>query len=328
MSTRVLSGMRPTGKLHIGHLEGALRNWAGLQNDHECFFFIADWHALTTHYIDTSQIKDSTYEMLADWLACGIDPEKAVIFQQSKVVEHAELALLLGMITPISWLERVPSYKDMRENLKERDLSTYGFLGYPMLQTADIIIYRAERIPVGEDQVAHIELTREIVRRFNNLYGDYFPEPQPILTKAPKILGTDGRKMSKSYDNAIYLSDTPEEITKKIMTMYTDPARLRRTDPGNPDICGIYFLHKIYSPDENIEMVDTECRKAGIGCVDCKKLLLPRLLEALAPIREKREEFINHKSYLDDIINEGSKRAKEVAQETMNEVRTRFGLSS
>lgn len=327
MSSRVLSGMRPTGKLHIGHLEGALRNWTELQENHECFFFIADWHALTTHYADTSEIKDSIYEMLADWLASGIDPDKAVIFLQSKVVQHAELALLLGMITPLGWLERVPSYKEMRENLKERDLSTYGFLGYPLLQTADIIIYRAESVPVGEDQVAHIELTREIVRRFNNFYGEYFPEPQPILTKAPKILGTDGRKMSKSYNNAIFLSDTPEEITKKIMPMYTDPQRLRRTDPGNPDICGIYFLHKLYSPDENIATIDTECRRAGIGCVDCKKLLLPRLLDSLEPLRERREEMINRKDYLDDIINEGSKRAREVAEETMQGVRTRFGLS-
>ncbi|MEE9253080.1 MAG: tryptophan--tRNA ligase [Thermodesulfobacteriota bacterium] len=327
MNSRVLSGMRPTGRLHIGHLEGALSSWKELQTRHECFYFIADWHALTTNYADPSQIKESIYEMVADWIACGIDPEKSVIFQQSRVKEHSELTLLLAMITPLSWLERVPSYKEMREALKDRDLSTYGFLGYPLLQTADIIMYKADYVPVGEDQVPHIELTRKIVRRFNNFYGETFPEPQPMLTKAPKILGTDGRKMSKSYENAIFLSDTPEEITKKIMPMYTDPQRLRRTDPGNPDICGIYYLHKLYSAPGDIEMVNTECRRAGIGCVDCKKLLLPKLLEALAPIREKREELIRSKDYLEDVIAEGTKRAAEVAGETMQEVRSKLGLT-
>jgi len=318
--------MRPTGKLHIGHLEGALRNWRELQKEHECFYFIADWHALTTNYQDPSNVRESIYEMLADWIASGIDPEKSVIFRQSLVKEHAELALLLAMITPLGWLERVPSYKEMRAQLKDRDLSTYGFLGYPVLQTADIIIYRATTVPVGEDQVPHIELTREIVRRFNNYYGEVFPEPEPLLTKSPRILGTDGRKMSKSYDNAIYLSDTPEEITKKIMPMYTDPQRQRRSDPGDPDICGVYFLHKVYSGEADIESVDAKCRTAGIGCVDCKKLLLPSLLETLAPIREKREELMRKRDYLEDVIREGTKRATEIARETMEEVRSKIGI--
>ena len=326
MGKRVLSGMRPTGKLHIGHLEGALKKWSELQETHDCFFFVADWHALTTDYADPSHIKESTYEMLADWIACGIDPEKSVIFNQSYVKEHSELALLLAMITPLSWLERVPSYKEMRDQLKGKDLSTYGFLGYPLLQAADIIIYKAEFVPVGDDQVPHIELTREIARRFNYLYGEMFPEPQPLLTEAPRILGTDGRKMSKSYENAIFISDSPEEITKKIMPMYTDPQRIRRQDPGNPDICGVFYLHKIYSETGVIEDVDRDCRTAEIGCVDCKKLLLPRLLESLEPIREEREKLINRKDYLEDILIEGSKKAREVASETIEEVREKLGL--
>lgn len=326
MQIRVLSGMRPTGRLHIGHLEGALRNWLRLQDQYECFYFIADWHALTTSYMDPTGIKDAIYDMLADWLAIGVDPNKSVIFRQSCVREHAELALLLAMITPIGWLERVPSYKEMREQLKDRDLSTYGFLGYPLLQTADIVMYKANLVPVGEDQIPHIELTREIVRRFNNLYGELFPEPQPLLTHAPRILGTDGRKMSKSYNNAIYISDTPEEITKKIMPMFTDPQRLRRTDPGNPDVCGVFYLHKLYSEQQDVDVVDRECRRAGIGCVDCKKLLLPSLLSALEPIRNRREELIQRKGYLDDILAEGNRKASLIARETMEEVRKRFGL--
>lgn len=327
MSKRVLSGMRPTGKLHIGHLEGALKSWAGLQDTHECFFFVADWHALTTSYADPSLIRESTYEMLADWLAAGIDPEKAVIFKQSAIKEHSELALLLGMMTPLSWLERVPSYKEMREQLYDKDLSTYGFLGYPLLQTADIIIYKADVVPVGDDQVPHVELTREIARRFNHLYGKVFPEPESMLTKAPRILGTDGRKMSKSYDNAIFLSDTPEEIKRKIMPMYTDPQRLRRTDPGNPDICGIFDLHKLYSEPETVARIDTECRTAEIGCVDCKGLLLPGLIEALTPIRERREENMRRRDYMEDVLREGSARARETAAATIEEVRAKLGLS-
>ncbi len=326
MKKRVLSGMRPTGRLHVGHLEGALRNWCKLQDEYECFYFVADWHALTTHYKDPSGIVDATYEMVADWLAVGIDPEKAVLFRQSDVVEHAELALVLSMITPLGWLERVPTYKEMRAQ-EAGDLSTYGFLGYPVLQTADIVIYRAHFVPVGEDQVPHIELSREIVRRFNSLYGDTFPEPQPLLTRAPRIVGTDGRKMSKSYDNAIFLGDTPEEIKRKVMPMFTDPQRLRRTDPGNPDVCGVYYLHRIYSDPETVETVDRECRRAGIGCVDCKKMLLPALTAKLAPIRERREALIERKDRIEDILRAGAEKARSIARETMQEVRRRIGLS-
>lgn len=324
---RILSGMRPTGKLHLGHLHGALENWRELQNKYECFYFIADWHALTTDYADPSKINESTYEMLADWIACGIDPNKSTIFVQSHIKEHAELTLLLGMITPLSWLERVPTYKEIKEQLQDKDLATYGFLGYPLLQTADIIAYKADYVPVGEDQVPHLELAREIVRRFNYLYGETFPEPNPLLTKVPKILGTDGRKMSKSYGNAIYLSDTPEEITSKIMKMYTDPRRLRRTDPGDPDDCGIFYLHKFYSREEDIAMVNRECRTAGIGCVDCKKLLLPNLIRELAPIREKKEELMKRKDELEDIIRAGDKKARDVAGETLSEVRIKLGIA-
>jgi tryptophanyl-tRNA synthetase len=327
MKPRVLSGMRPTGKLHLGHLHGALENWRNLQNKYECFYFVADWHALTTDYSDPSGIKDSTLEMLVDWLACEIDPDKNIIFVQSHIKEHAELTLLLAMITPLSWLERVPTYKEMKEELRDKDLDTYGFLGYPLLQTADIIVYKANYVPVGADQIPHLELGREIVRRFNNLYGETFPEPQPLLTKVPKILGTDGRKMSKSYGNAIYLSDTPAEITEKIMKMYTDPRRLRRTDPGNPDVCGIFYLHKFYSSGDTVSMVNSECRTAGIGCVDCKKLLLPNLIKELTPIREKREKLIRKKRELEEIIQEGDKKAREVAQKTLEEVRKKLGLN-
>jgi tryptophanyl-tRNA synthetase len=323
---RILSGMRPTGKLHLGHLHGALENWRELQNKYECFYFVADWHALTTDYADSSMINESTYEMLADWIACGIDPNKSTIFVQSHVKEHAELALLFGMITPLSWLERVPTYKEMKEQLQDKDLATYGFLGYPLLQTADIAAYKADYVPVGEDQIPHLELAREIVRRFNYLYGETFPEPNPLLTKVPKILGTDGRKMSKSYGNAIYLSDTPEEITSKIMKMYTDPRRLRRTDPGNPDDCGIFYLHKFHSREEDIAMVNRECRTAGIGCVDCKKLLLSSLVRELTPIREKREKLMKRKDELVDIIKAGDKKAREVARETLEEVRRKVGI--
>jgi tryptophanyl-tRNA synthetase len=327
MKPRVLSGMRPTGKLHLGHLHGALENWRNLQNRYDCFYFVADWHALTTDYSDPSGIKESTIEMLADWLACGVDLNKAAIFVQSHIKEHAELALLLAMITPLSWLERVPTYKEMREELRDKDLATYGFLGYALLQTADIIVYKANYVPVGEDQLPHLELGREIVRRFNYLYGETFPEPRPLLTKIPKIIGIDGRKMTKSYGNAIYLSDTPIQITEKIMKMYTDPKRLRRGDPGNPDVCGIFYLHKFYSSEDNVSMVDTECRTAGIGCVDCKKLLLSSLINELMPMRKKREELIEKKNELEEIIQEGDKKAREVAKETLEEVRKKLGLN-
>ena len=320
-SFTVLSGMRPTGRLHLGHLHGALANWVKLQDEAVCYFFSADWHALTTNYHDTSIIKSSEREMFVDWLAAGIDPNKATLFIQSEVKEHAELFLLLGMITPVSWLERSPSYKEMRENITDRDLSLYGFLGYPVLQTADIIMYKATRVPVGVDQVPHLELAREIVRKFNSHYGEVFPEPLPLLTEAPKILGTDGRKMSKSYGNTIDLGESAESTTKKIMGMVTDPARKRRQDPGNPEVCGIFYLHKVHSTPETVSWVDTNCRTAGIGCVDCKRKLLETLLPAQERMRDRREALLARPKDVDDIVEAGTAKARAVAQRTMAEVR-------
>jgi tryptophanyl-tRNA synthetase len=317
----VLSGMRPTGRLHLGHLHGALANWVKLQDEAECYFFSADWHALTTNYHDTSIIKSSEREMFVDWIAAGIDPEKATLFIQSEVKEHAELFLLLGMITPVAWLERSPSYKEMRENITDRELALYGFLGYPVLQTADIIMYKATRVPVGVDQVPHLELAREIVRKFNSHYGEIFPEPLPLLTEAPKILGTDGRKMSKSYGNTIDLGESAESTSKKIMGMVTDPARKRRQDPGNPDVCGIFYLHKVHSTPETISWVDQNCRTAGIGCVDCKRKLLESLLPAQERMRERREALLARPEELDDIVQLGTRKARAVAERTMAEVR-------
>jgi tryptophanyl-tRNA synthetase len=317
----VLSGMRPTGRLHLGHLHGALANWVRLQKENDCFFFSADWHALTTNYHDTAIIKSSEREMFVDWLAAGVDPEKATLFVQSEVKEHAELFLLLAMITPVGWLERSPSYKEMRENITDRDLALYGFLGYPVLQTADIIMYKATRVPVGVDQVPHLELGREIVRKFNFHYGEVFPEPLPLLTDAPKILGTDGRKMSKSYKNTIDLGEGAESTTKKVMGMVTDPARKRRQDPGNPDVCGVFYLHKVHSTPDTISWVDTNCRTAGIGCVDCKKKLLESLLPAQERMRERREALLARPKDLDDIVQLGIGKARAVAQRTLSEVR-------
>ena len=317
----VVSGMRPTGRLHLGHLHGALANWVRLQADHDCFFFSADWHALTTSYDRTEVVKQSEREMFVDFIAAGIDPEKSTLFVQSQVKQHAELYLLLGMITPLGWLERSPSYKEMRENITDRDLALYGFLGYPVLMTADIILYKATRVPVGADQVSHLELCREIVRRFNFHYGEVFPEPQPLLTEAAKVLGTDGRKMSKSYGNAIEVGESAESTTKKIMGMVTDPARKRRQDPGNPDVCGIYYLHKVYSTPDTVAWVDTNCRTAGIGCVDCKRKLLERLAPDQERMREKREALLARPKDLDDIVQLGTSRAREAAERTMVQVR-------
>jgi tryptophanyl-tRNA synthetase len=317
----VVSGMRPTGRLHLGHLHGALANWVKLQDEAECFFFSADWHALTTNYHDTAVIKRSEREMFVDFIAAGVDPEKATLFIQSEVKEHAELFLLLGMITPVGWLERTPSYKEIRENITDRDLALYGFLGYPVLMTADVILYKAERVPVGVDQVPHLELAREMVRRFTFHYGEVFPEPLPLLTEAPKILGTDGRKMSKSYGNTIDLGESAESTTKKIMGMVTDPARKRRQDPGNPDVCGIFFLHKVHSTPETIAWADSNCRTAGIGCVDCKKKLLESLLPVQERIRQRREALLARPKDLEDIVQLGTSKARAVAQRTMAEVR-------
>jgi tryptophanyl-tRNA synthetase len=324
---RILSGMRPTGKLHLGNLVGALENWVRLQDRYENYHFVADWHMLTSDYANTSELQENTREMVTDWLAAGLDAHKATFFVQSRLPEHAELHLLFSMITPLGWLERVPSYKEQLENIKDRDLHTYGFLGYPVLQAADILMYKADAVPVGEDQVAHVELTREIARRFNSFYGQVFPEPQVVLTPAPRLPGTDGRKMSKSYSNAIFLSDPPEVVDKKLATMITDPARKRRTDPGNPDICPVFDLHKVYSDQSVIDRVNRECRTAEIGCLDCKKLVSHRINERLAPIQKCRKRYEQNPQLVWDILEEGTERARKVAQATMAEVRAAVNLT-
>jgi tryptophanyl-tRNA synthetase len=317
---RVLSGMQPSGLLHLGNLMGALDNWQKLQDEYECYYFIADWHALTSNYADTSNMRTYVTEMVIDWLAAGLDPEKAVLFQQSLVPEHAVLHVLFSMFTPLPWLERVPTYKEKMDQIQDRDMYTYGFLGYPVLQAADILIYKANFVPVGIDQLPHLELTREIGRRFNTFYGEVFPEPLPLMTEFPKLPGTDGRKMSKSYNNCLYLSESPEEITKKVMQMVTDPARVRRQDPGNPDVCPLFALDKIFAPKEWCDHVNVECRRAGIGCVDDKKELLKHLLAYLKPMQERRKELVANRNKVMDIIREGSRRARSVAAETLAEV--------
>ena len=394
---RVLSGMRPTGKLHLGHYHGVLKNWVDLQHEYECFFFVADWHALTTHYEDPRIIEQSTWDMVIDWLAAGVSPGSAKLFIQSQVPEHAELHTLLSMITPLGWLERVPSYKDQQEQLKERDLATYGFLGYPLLQSADILIYKAGLVPVGEDQVAHVELTREIARRFNHLYGrepDFeekaekavakmgkknakmfrqcrknyqekgdqdsldvaqalldsqqnisigdkerlfgylegsgkiiLPEPQALLTPASKMPGLDGQKMSKSYNNTIALRDDPDEVTKKLRTMPTDPARVRRNDPGDPAKCPVWQMHVIYSDDDTQKWVQEGCRSAGIGCVDCKQPVIEAVLAELKPIQERAKDYMEDFSTVRSIIEEGNEAVREVARDTLEDVRKAMGLS-
>ena len=393
---RVLSGMRPTGRLHLGHYHGVLKNWLELQHEFECFFFVADWHALTTHYEDPSLIPESTREMVIDWMAAGINPGSATLFIQSRVPEHAELHLLLSMITPLGWLERVPSYKDQQERLKEKDLATYGFLGYPLLQSADILMYKAGRVPVGEDQVAHVELTREIARRFNHIYGRepsfeekaeeakrrmgkksaklfdklkrayqeqgdqealevarallndqgnitmadrerlfgylegggrvILPEPAPLLTKASKMPGLDGQKMSKSYDNTIALRDEPAEVERALRTMPTDPARVRRTDPGDPEKCPVWQFHQVYSDESVKEWVQAGCRSAGIGCLDCKQPVIESVLGELAPMRARAAEYAGDPDLVRNVINEGCERARDVARETMEEVRHAMSL--
>jgi len=393
---RVLSGMRPTGRLHLGHYHGVLKNWVELQHEYQCFFFVADWHALTTHYEDPSIIPQSTWEMVIDWLAAGVNPGEATLFIQSRIPEHAELHLLLSMVTPLGWLERVPSYKDQQERLKERDLSTYGFLGYPLLQSADILIYKAGMVPVGEDQVAHVELTREIARRFNHLYGrepDFeekaaqaikkmgkknaklyegyrrgyqeqgdeealaaarallesqqnltvgdrdrlfgflegggrmiLPEPQPLLTHAAKMPGLDGQKMSKSYGNTIALGADLAQVEKDLRTMPTDPARVRRTDPGDPAKCPVWQFHEVYSSEGVKQWVKDGCRSAGIGCLECKQPVVDAVLAELRPIQRRAREFEAQPEVVRGIINEGCERAREVARETMDEVRDAMSL--
>jgi tryptophanyl-tRNA synthetase len=362
---RVLSGMRSTGKLHLGNYVGALENWVRMQDQYDCFFFIADWHALTTDYADTSHIKENSLDVLLDWLAAGLDPEKCVMFIQSHVPAHAELHLLLSMITPLGWLERVPTYKEQKENIREKDLGTYGFLGYPVLQSADILIYKADVVPVGEDQVAHVELTREIARRFNGFYNrpvvvrrcgervvttdgrdvlvpgvdvnpktdhvfhlsPIFPEPAALLTPAPRLPGTDGRKMSKSYGNAIMLTDPEPVVRQKLKPMVTDPARVRRTDPGNPDVCPVSDLHKIFSSPETMAKVNEGCRSAGIGCIECKGWVADAIVKILKPMQERRKKYEENPRLAWDILEAGSSRARDVAGATMNEVRDAMSIS-
>ncbi|NPA32047.1 MAG: tryptophan--tRNA ligase [Aquificae bacterium] len=391
---RVVSGMRPTGKLHLGHYFGVIRNWVELQNKHECFFFIADWHALTTAYKNTKELRKNVRELMIDWLALGLDPEKSTLFIQSKVPEHAELFLLLGMLTPKSWLELNPTYKDLKYNLlrltelqrelrkrvedrvsdivsllpveikdKERfrehilesltetlieavfegeiepqllkklnvskrdyyETDTFGFLGYPVLQSADILIYKGEAVPVGEDQLPHIELSREIARRFNRLYREIFPEPKALLTETPKIPGTDGRKMSKSYNNAVYFSDTPEEVRNKVMKMFTDPQKIRKNDPGHPERCPVFAWHKLFTK-EGLEEIKSACKTGKLGCVECKRLLLENLERFLSPIREKRRELKEREKEIEELFYESSKKARAIAKETMEQVREAMNL--
>ena len=393
---RVLSGMRPTGRMHLGHFHGALKNWLRLQEEHECLYFVADWHALTTHYESPEVLEASVWDMLIDWLAVGIDPNRATLFIQSRVPEHAELTLLLGMITPVGWLERVPTYKDQQEKLADRDLSTYGFLGYPVMQGADILIYRANLVPVGEDQVSHLELVREIARRFNHIYGRepgfeekakaaikklgskrakrygelrtafqeqgdaaaletakellndtqnlalgdrerlfgylegsrrmILPEPRPLLTSTPKVPGLDGQKMSKSYDNAIWLREDAASITKKLRTMQTDPARVRRSDPGNPEHCPVWPLHQIYSDQATRDWVQKGCTTAGIGCLECKQPVIDAIIKEQQPIHERAQKYLDDPSLVRAIIADGCERARKLADETMRDVRESMGL--
>jgi tryptophanyl-tRNA synthetase len=396
-SRRVVSGMRPTGRLHLGHYHGVLKNWIKLQHEYECFFFVADWHALTTHYDEPYDIAQFTFDTVIDWLAAGVNPGSATLFVQSRVPEHAELHLLLSMITPVGWLERVPSYKDQQAKLNDRDLSTYGFLGYPVLQSADILVYRGGKVPVGADQVAHIEITREIARRFNHIYGrepgfeqkaeaavksmgkrsakqfvelrrnylekgdaaaydrargliaaqqtlsigdrerlegylkgtgrSIFPEPEALLTEQPKVLGTDGEKMSKSVGNTINLRDNPDDVEKKVERMVTDPARVRRTDPGNPDVCPVFSLHKIHSDIETIDDVNRDCRTAAIGCMDCKARLARSINADLGPIRERGQRFENDPDAVYSILQQGADAARDAARATLEDVRAAIGLS-
>ena len=393
---RVLSGMRPTGRMHIGHYHGALKNWVKLQEEYECLYFAADWHALTTHHDDTGIISETVWEMFIDWLAAGINPARATIFIQSRVPEHAELALLLGMVTPVGWLERVPTYKDQQQKLADRDLSNFGFLGYPVMQGADILIYRANMVPVGEDQVSHIELVREIARRFNHVYGrepgfeekakaaikklgarkarrytelrtafqergetealeaakallgetqnlaiadserlfgylegtgrQVLPEPAPLLTETPKVPGLDGQKMSKSYGNAIFMREEPSEVTKKIRTMQTDPARVRRSDKGDPNRCPVWSLHQIYSDTPTREWVVKGCTTAGIGCLECKQPLIDAIVREQEPIRERAQRYVDDPQLVRNIVADGCERARKLAEETMRDVRAAMGL--
>ncbi len=324
--SRILSGIQPSGRLHLGNLIGALQNWVKLQEKYESFFFIADLHALTTGYMNTRELKENIFQLAVDMVSSGLDPKRCTIFVQSDVPEHCELHLMLSMITPLSWLERVPTYKSKIEELKEIDLGTYGFLGYPVLQAADILIYKADLVPVGQDQLPHLELTREIARRFNNLYGDLFPIPKDLLTKVPVMPGLDGRKMSKSYGNIIAISDAPEVIEKKIISMITDPARIKKNDPGHPEICSVFAYHKIYSPAKFAE-TEKLCRSGSIGCTECKKSLSGAVIDSLKDIRKKRLELESDRSIIEKMLSDGAKKASAVARQTMSEAKKLMGIS-
>jgi tryptophanyl-tRNA synthetase len=326
MKKRILSGMRPTGKLHLGHLVGALENWVKLQEEYDCFFMVADWHALMSEYEDPKGLQENIIDNLADWLACGIDPLKSTIFIQSHIKEHLELHMAFSVITPLGLLERCPTYKEQLREVTNRELHTYGFLGYPVLQAADIMLYKADTVPVGEDQLPHLELTREIARKFNNIYKkDVFPEPKALLTEAKRLLGLDGRKMSKSYNNFIALSEEPESIRKKIQNMFTDPARIKLTDAGHPERCNVHSYYAVFAPERKKE-IDELCRKAKIGCTECKKELAQILVKTLEPIQEKRKELLKDKSRLYDILNEGEKKARVIAEKTMFQVKELINL--
>lgn len=316
----VVSGARPTGEIHLGNYAGAVANWVALQDDYRCYFFIADYHALTTHYQDTSGLRELTLTVAADYIALGIDPDKSTLFLQSSVPEHAELSLLLSMLTPVSWLERNPSYKELVNQLSNLEIRTLGFLGYPCLMAADVLIYQADYVPVGEDQLPHLELAREIARRFNHLYGSFFKEPGALLTKSRVLPGTDGRKMSKSYDNIIAFADPPETVRKKVMSMVTDPARIHKTDPGHPEICSVYAMHKEFNRDE-WESIGGLCRAGQIGCVECKKRLAAKLAEFHTPIHEKRSRLLADRSGLMEILDQGSKTARVMARRVLGEAR-------
>ena len=322
----VFSGMRPTGPLHLGHMAGALQNWIRLQDEYDCYYSIVTWHAFSSEYQKSQVIRDFTFEYAAGWLSVGLDPAKSVIFVQSEVKEHAELHLLLSMVIPLPWLQRVPTFKEMQKEIPDKDLNTYGFLGYPVLQTADIILYKGNAVPVGEDQAYHLELAREITRRFNRFYGNIFPEPQMLLTEVPRLAGTDGRKMSNSLHNAIYLTDSPGLIREKIAPMLTDTRRKRKTDPGVPEDCPVFTLHKAFVQREKREELAQGCRSAGIGCLDCKNVVIEALIETLSPIQEKRLEFEKNPQMVWDMIEEGNRKARKTAQKTMEEVRKAIGL--
>ncbi|MGB9812270.1 MAG: tryptophan--tRNA ligase [Thermovenabulum sp.] len=318
---RIMSGMRPTAKLHLGNMMGALMNWVKLQDEYECFYSVVDWHALTTGYADTSELKEYINEMVIDWLSVGLNPEKCNIFVQSQVKEHAELHLLLSMITPLSWLERCPTYKEQLRQLEGREINTYGFLGYPVLMTADILAYKADRVPVGEDQAPHLELAREIVRRFNYLYKPVFPEPEALYTEAKILPGIDGRKMSKSYDNYIAISASPEEIRKKVMMMVTDPKRIKKSDSGHPEVCTVYAFNKVFGEKDKVNELGESCKKALIGCVECKKNLADLLIKYMEPIHERRKIYEKDPNLIKDILDLGAKKARDVASKTLEEVR-------